>query len=62
MEFLTLGSGAAVSFEAAQAYEGSLKQLQAEYERRRGAIRDRSAIHPAGIDLLGGRLIVRSAA
>jgi superfamily II DNA or RNA helicase len=61
-EIMTLGLEAAVSFEAAQAYEESLQQLQAEYERRREAIRDRSAIHLATIDLLGGRLIVRSAA
>jgi superfamily II DNA or RNA helicase len=61
VEVMTLGLEAAVSFEAGQSYEQSLQQLQAEYGRRREAIRDRSEIHLAGIDLLGGRLVVRRA-
>jgi superfamily II DNA or RNA helicase len=60
VELLTLGPGPTVSFEAAAEYERRSSELEAEYERRREAIRDRSDIRLSGLELLGGRLLVRS--
>jgi hypothetical protein len=59
VEVLTLGTGAKVSFEAAEAFEERMRTLDAEYERQLEAISDRSDIRLASVDLLGGRLVVR---
>lgn len=62
VERLTLATSLQLTFEAAEEYERRMRQLEAEYERRRAAIRDRSQIRLAGVDLVGGRLIVRAQA
>lgn len=61
VETLTLGGSAQLTFEASEAYEQRMRELEAEYERRRSAIRDRSDVRLAGLDLIGGRLIVPAA-
>lgn len=60
VERLSLGSSAQLTFEASQDYERRMHQLQVEHDRRRATIRDRSEIRVAGIELIGGRLIVRA--
>jgi len=62
VEQLTLATSLQLTFEAGEEYERRMRQLEAEYERRRAAIRDRSQIRLAGVDLVGGRLIVRAQA
>jgi len=60
VEVLTLGTGTTISFEAAETYENRMSQLEQEYSRRMDSISDRSDIRLASMDLLGGRLILRS--
>lgn len=59
VERLTLGTAAQISFEGAAAYQARMEQLETEYDHRRAALRDRSRIRLAGLDLIGGKLIVR---
>ena len=61
VERLTLGPASQLTFEASEEYERRMRQLDAEYERRRATIRDRSQIRLAGVELVGGRLIVGAA-
>lgn len=57
-EMLTLAQGPQLTFEVGEEYRQRLDQLDQEYERRRAVIADRSEVRVAGIDLIGGRLIV----
>lgn len=59
MELMILGPGSLVSLEAAAEFERQQELLESEYHRRLNAIHDRSDVRLAGIELLGGRLIVR---
>jgi superfamily II DNA or RNA helicase len=59
VERLSFGTSSQPTFEDAEEYERRMRQLEAEYGRRRAAIRDRSQIHLGGVELVGGRLIVR---
>ena len=61
VERLSFGTMSQPTFEDAEEYDRRMRQLEAEYERRRAAIRDRSQIHLGGVELVGGRLIVREA-
>jgi Helicase conserved C-terminal domain len=61
VDWITLGAATQLTFEASEEYERRMRQLDAEYERRRAAIRDRSQIRLAGVELVGGRLIVGAA-
>lgn len=61
LEFLTLGVAPMATLEAAKEFEERLQALEAEYETRKAAVRDRSEIRVAGIELVGGRLIVAGA-
>jgi len=58
VELLALGRDPQLSFESAQEYERLMGKLEEEYERRRAGIRDRARVRLAGVDLIGGRLIV----
>lgn len=59
VETITLGTGLQPTLEAGEAYERGMKELEAEYEARKEAIRDRSEVRVSSIELIGGRLIVR---
>ena len=61
VERLSFGTSMQPTFEDAEEYDRRMHQLEAEYERRRAAIRDRSQIHLGSVELVGGRLIVREA-
>ena len=61
VELITIGRALQPSFEAGEAYRQRMDLLQREYERRQAAIRDRSAVRVASVELLGGRLIVSPA-
>jgi superfamily II DNA or RNA helicase len=60
IEKMTFGSDVKVTFEQAEAYETRLARLDAEHERRLEALRDRSEIRLSSLELLGGRLLVRT--
>jgi len=61
VERLTLGTSPQLSFDAVSAYKARMTALDAEYEARKSAIRDRSDVRLAGTELIGGRLIVEEA-
>lgn len=60
VDVLTLGTSLQPTLEAAQRYREEMERLEAEYEARKAAVRDRSEIRLAGMELIGGRLIVES--
>jgi superfamily II DNA or RNA helicase len=59
VEFMTFGLSAQATLEAAQRYDDELGRLEVEYEARKAALRDRSEVRLAALELIGGRLIVR---
>jgi hypothetical protein len=62
IETVTLGGeGAQISFEGAEEYRRRVDALEREHASRKAAIRDRSSVRVAGVDLIGGRLIVGEA-
>jgi superfamily II DNA or RNA helicase len=61
VELISFGTATQLSLEAAAAYEERRRKLDAEHERRLAAIRERAHVRLAGIELIGGRLIVRAA-
>lgn len=61
VETVIFGDRTKISFEEAATYEERMRILDAEYERRKDAVRDRSEVRLAGIELIGGRLLVPEA-
>ncbi|MGH9065979.1 MAG: helicase-related protein, partial [Acidimicrobiales bacterium] len=61
IERIVFGTETSVTFEQAAAHETMTARLEAEHHARRGALRDRSAVRVAGLELIGGRLIVAPA-
>jgi superfamily II DNA or RNA helicase len=59
IELLTLGTAAQLTVEGVTAFQQRVGALEAEFERRRALVRDRSSIRLAAIDAIGGRLFVR---
>jgi len=61
IDTVTLGTDPRLTFERYQDYEAAMAQLESEYEARKAAVRDRSGVRVAGLELIGGRLIVHAA-
>ena len=61
VETFALGDASQLTFEAAESYQTRMSALEDEYEARKEAIRDRSEIRLAGLELIGGRLLVSEA-
>ena len=61
IERLTLGTGGQVTFEQSDRFHERIAALDAEYERRKAAIADRSQVRTAAVELIGGRLYVEPA-
>ena len=62
LERLVFGTSTMVTFEQGAELESSRRTLDAELAARRSALRDRSAVRLAQLDLIGGRLYVRPTA
>jgi superfamily II DNA or RNA helicase len=61
IDTVTLGADPRLTFERYQDYEAQMAELEAEYEARKAAVRDRSDVRVAGLELIGGRLLVGEA-
>ncbi len=61
VELLSFGLSSQPSFEQAEAFAVRTAALEAEAQRRRLALRERTQIKVASVELLGGRLLVRAA-
>jgi superfamily II DNA or RNA helicase len=61
IERISFGTGGTMTFDELEAYEERVRRLETEYERRLNTLRDRAEIRLASLELLGGRLLVRSA-
>lgn len=57
---ISFGPDGSMSFEQMEAYGERKQRLEAEYQRRLGSLRERSNVRLASLELLGGRLLVRS--
>lgn len=61
IDTVTLGADPRLTFERYEDYEAKMVELEAEYEARKATVRDRSDVRVAGLELIGGRLIVGDA-
>jgi hypothetical protein len=60
-ELLSFGTAAQPTFEQAEAFAARSAALESEAQRRRLALRERTQVKVASVELLGGRLLVRPA-
>jgi superfamily II DNA or RNA helicase len=58
VERLIFGADVRMTFEQSAEFDARMAALDAEHQTRRDALRDRSAIRVAGVELIGGRLYV----
>lgn len=60
-ELLSFGTAAQPTFEQGEAFAARSAALEAEAQRRRLALRERTQVKVASVELLGGRLLIRPA-
>ncbi|MHB1446204.1 MAG: DEAD/DEAH box helicase [Acidimicrobiales bacterium] len=61
IERLVFGASVRITLEQGEAYARMTAELEAQHQARLDALRDRSAVRVASIDLIGGRLLVLAA-